>query len=133
MIFILAPETFFEFVGGYTLNNITTLIAWAQIVSIFLAMAAILTPIWLYLHGKLQDPLRRRRSIGVFLYGLSALLAVAFVSNRNAPVNTLLDVLGWIVIFLCISFLIWLLSIPLVFRFLEKRSEYPGTVSPTEK
>lgn len=128
-----APETFFEFVGGYTLNNITTLIAWAQIVSISLAMVAILIPIWLYLHGKLQDPRRRRRSIGVFLYGLSALLAVAFVSNRNVPVNTLLDFWTWIAIFFCTSFLIWLLSIPLVFRFLEKRSEYPGTASPTEK
>lgn len=77
--------------------------------------------------------LSRRRRAGVTIYGLSAILALTYMLNRNQPVRTLLDLIAWIVLFFVISFLIWLVPMALFARYMEVSREYEGPTPTVEK
>lgn len=77
--------------------------------------------------------LLRRRIAGVILYGLSAILALTYMLNRNQPVRTLLDLIAWIVLFFVISFLIWLVPMVLFARYMEVSREYEDPTPTVEK
>ncbi|HET9913689.1 MAG TPA: hypothetical protein VFQ13_17485 [Anaerolineales bacterium] len=105
--------------------NVNILTAWAEVLSIAAAMIVSFVAVWHHQRDKLDpsvDPLRWRRNTGMLIYGLSLTLSAFYMINRDSPVYTLGDLVAWVFVFLALSFLIWLVSAPLVMRLLEKTS-----------
>ena len=105
--------------------NINTLTAWVEVLSIVVALIVSFVAVWHHQRDKLDlfvDSLRWRRNTGMLIYGLSAILSAFYMINRDSPVYTLADLAAWVFVFLALSFLIWLVSAPLVMRLLEKTS-----------
>lgn len=105
--------------------NLHTLTAWVEVLALAVGPIASLVSVWRHQRDKLDpsvEPLRWRRNTGMLIYGLSAILAAFYMINRNSPVYSLGDLAAWVFVFLALSVLIWLVSAPLLMRFLEKRS-----------
>ncbi len=68
-----------------------------------------------------HEPSRGRRAIAAIVYGLSVGFTVIFMIKIKAPLHIFKDFLEWLLVFLAITFVLWLIAFLLVFLFVKYR------------